>query len=181
MVTSFVQLRFLKRTILKNKVGKSMWPHSNRKKDEVTPVESRDRKKKDRLHQVLTNRKKCSRAIPGVLNFTYKGLLSHSQTAFPKSDLKQTAMYMYSVLSSLISLSTSKESEMLLLTGSYYSDCKDLRKHLKKMRTWQPNCGTPIGAYKYIYRAHSAVFSAAEYTFQSTQLGLFLDGKLSTE
>ena len=22
-----------------------MWPHSNRKKDEVTPVESRDRKK----------------------------------------------------------------------------------------------------------------------------------------
>ena len=78
---------------------------------------------------------------------------------------------MYSVLSSLISLSTSKESEMLLLTGSYYSDCKDLRKHLKKMRTWQPNWGTPIGAYKYIYRAHSAVFSAAEYTFQSTQLG----------
>ena len=78
---------------------------------------------------------------------------------------------MYSVLSSLISLSTSKESEMLLLTGSYYSDCKDLRKHLKKMRTWQPNWGTPIGAYKYICRAHSAVFSAAEYTFQSTQLG----------
>ena len=78
---------------------------------------------------------------------------------------------MYSVLSSLISLSTSKESEMFLLTGSYSSDCKDLRKHLKKMRTWQPNWGTPIGAYKYIYRAHSAVFSAAEYTFQSTQLG----------
>ena len=54
-----------------------MWPHSNRKKDEVTPVGSRDRKKKDRLHHVLTNRKKCSRAIPGVLNSTYKGSLSH--------------------------------------------------------------------------------------------------------
>ena len=128
-------------------------------------------KKKDRLHQVLTNRKKCSRAIPGVLNSTYKGSLSHSSTAFPKSDSKQTAMYS---VSSLISLSTSKESEMLLLTGSYYSDCKDLRKHLKKMRTWQPNWGTPIGAYKYIYRAHSAVFSAAEYTFQSTQWGVVM-------
>ena len=53
----------------------------------------------------------------------------------------------------------------------HISDGKELRLNLKTIRTRQPNWSNPNWEYKYTYRTHSAVFSAAEYNFQSTQLG----------
>ena len=142
-----------------------MWPRSNRKKDEVTPVESRDRKKKDRLHQVLTNRKKCSRAIPGVRILRTKvrchTVKQHSQNPI-RSKQQCTVCSLH-----LFRFPLPKNLR-----------CFCWQVHIIAIaRTWESiwrkwELGNPIGAYKYIYRAHSAVFLAAEYTFKSTQLGV---------
>ena len=88
------------------------------KKDKVTPVEPRDKKKK--------KKKDCTRDGPTERNAILqdywiiytKDSSPHSLPSFPKCCSKQTAMY--TELSSLISLCTSKESEMFLLTGSLF-------------------------------------------------------------
>ena len=70
---------------------------------------------------------------------------------------------MYNVLSSLISLSASKESEMFLLTGSH-----EQLQGLEKEFVDNENSATQLGRIN----THTAHTCCLEYTFQSTQLGL---------
>ena len=139
-----------------------MWPHSNRKKDEVTPVESRDRKKERQV-------------APGI-------------------DRNAVGIFQeYWILRTKVRCHTAKQhSQNPIRSKQQCTVCSlhlfrfPLPKNLRCFcwqvhiiaiaRTWESiwrkwELGSPIGAYKYIYRAHSAVFSAAEDTFQSTQLG----------